>query len=201
MIYFHPYTRIPFLLTRLLVILAVLLIKPSTIFAASGAESNDTFPLQRFLDLEIESISLSTLPEDIPVILEGAGYSQTGDSTFFREAPIPGGRKSIYRITVEDTAKLRRITYSREEIGGRNKSPAAKNRPVPDNEAIWANALYELVCLHVADEIRIARACQPLADWQIRFGEGSFLSLSDKAGAQLDASGTSTILEVAYFKE
>lgn len=199
--HFHPHTRIPFLLILLLVILTVLLIKPSAILAATPAQSTDAFPLQRFLDLEIEGISLSTLPEDIPVILEAAGYFQSGNSAFLKEAPLPGGKKSIYRIEFEDTAKLRSITYFRGVSGGRNKSPVEKNQPIPANEAAWAKTLYELVCLNVPEEIKIARACQPSVAWQIRFGEGGLLSLSDKASAQLDASAASTTLGVTYFKD
>lgn len=94
----RQYIRILFLMTVL-----------STISAARGS---GFFPLQRFLDLEIEGISLSTLPEDIPVILEAAGYFQSGNSTFIRDTPLPGGRKSIYRIELEDTPEYRSITYS-----------------------------------------------------------------------------------------
>lgn len=187
--------------TRLLFFIAILLIPVSAMFAASGAGPNDSSQLQRFLNLEIEGISLNTPPENIPTKLEAAGYSQVGETTFIKEAPLAGGRKSIYRIEIENTAKSRSITYFRGESGGRNKSPEIKNRPIPDNEAGWARMLYELVCLNVPDEIKNARACQPLADWRIRFGEGNFLSISDKVGAQLDASGASITLGVTYFKD
>jgi hypothetical protein len=183
---------------RILFLMTVLLIKLLTVSAAKGS---DSFPLQRFLDLEIQGISLSTLPEDIPVILEAAGYFQSGNSTFIRDTPLPGGRKSIYRIELEDTPEHRSITYFRGESGGRNKSSVERNRPVPDNEAVWARAIYELVCLHVPDAISKARACQPVVGWEIRFGEGSFLSISDNAGAQVDAAGASTTLGVTYFKK
>lgn len=201
MLRFYQYSRISFFMTFLFVLLAVSLYKPTMVQAGTGAESSDTIQLQHFLDLEIEGISLSTLPEDIPVILEAVGYSQTGNSTFIKNTPLPGGRKSIYRIELEDTPQYRSITYFRGESGGRNKSPVVKNKPVPDNEAVWANAFYKLVCLNVPDEIKAERSCQPLVDWQIRFGEGRSLDISDKISAQLDASGASTILGVTYFKD
>lgn len=194
MLYFHQYTRILLLIT-------VLLLKPSTVFAVTGNESSDSFPLQRFLDLEIEGISLNTLPEDIPVILEAAGYAQAGNATFIKQTPLAGGRRTLYRIELEDTPGHRRITYYREEGGGRNKSSVEKNKPIPDNEAVWAKAIYELACLQVRDEIKQARACQPVVDWEIRFGEGSFLSISANASAQVDATGTNTMLGVTYFKK
>lgn len=186
--------------SSMLFLMTLLLLKPTTVLATTGAESSDSFPLQRFLDLEIEGISLSTLPEDIPVILEAAGYFQQRNSTFIKQVPLAGDRKSLYRIEVEDTPRQRRITYFRTERGSRNKSSVEKNRPVPDNEAVWAKAIYELVCLQVRNEIKKVRACKPLAEGEIRFGEGSFLSISDNAGAQVDASGESTTLGVTYFK-
>ncbi|MDV6345116.1 hypothetical protein [Nitrosomonas sp. Is37] len=181
--------------------MTLLLLKPSTVLATTGAESSDSFPLQRFLDLEIEGISLSTLPEDIPVILEAAGYFQRENSTFIKQVPLAGGRKLLYLIEVEDTPRHRSITYLRAESSGRNKNLVEKNRPVPDNEAVWAKTIYELVCLQVRDEIKKARACKPLTDWEIRFGEGSFLRISANAGAQVDASGASTTLGITYFKQ
>ncbi len=193
MLLFHQYSSILFLMT-------LLLLRPSTILATTGAESSDSFPLQRFLDLEIEGISLSTLPEDVPVILEAAGYLQRGNSIFIKETPLPGGRNSLYRIELEDTPKHRSISYFRGESDGRNKSSVEKNRPIPDNEAAWAKAIYELVCLNVLDRINKVRSCQSLHEWEIRFGEGSFLNISANAGAQVDASGASTILGVTYFK-
>lgn len=193
MLCFHQRTHILFLVT-------ILLFKPLTMHAATGTELDDSFSLQRFLDLEIEGISLSTLPEDIPVILEAAGYYQSGDSTFIKQTPLPGGRKSIYRIELEDSAQQRSIIYTRGESGGRNKSPAVRNKPIPGNEAVWGKAIYELVCSNVREEIYKARACQPLAAWEIRFGEGGFVRISDNAGAQVDASSASTTFGVTYFK-
>lgn len=187
--------------SSMLFLMTLLLLKPSTVLATTGAESSDSFPLQRFLDLEIEGISLSTLPEDIPVILEAAGYFQRGNSTFIKQVPLAGGRKLLYRIEVEDTSRHRRITYFRTESGSRNKNSVEKNRPVPVNEAVWAKVIYELVCLQVRDEVKKARACKPLTGWKIRFGEGSFLSISANAGAQVNASSVSTTLGVTYFKQ
>ncbi|SDY86442.1 hypothetical protein [Nitrosomonas sp. Nm33] len=187
--------------SSVLFLITLLLLKPSTVLATTGAESSESFPLQRFLDLEIEGISLSTLPEDIPVILEAAGYFQRENSTFIKQVPLAGNRKLLYLIEVEDTPRHRSITYLRAESSGRNKNLIEKNRPVPDNEAVWAKAIYELVCLQVRDEIKKARACKPLTDREIRFGEGSFLRISANAGAQVDASGASTTLGITYFKQ
>ncbi|SFL61750.1 hypothetical protein [Nitrosomonas communis] len=190
--------------SSILSLMTLLLLPPSTVLATAGAESSDSFPLQHFLDLEIEGISLSTLPEDVPVILEAAGYFQRRNSifikTFIKETPLPGGRNSLYRIELEDTPKHRSITYLREESGGRNKSSVEKNRPIPDNEAAWAKAIYELACLNVPNTINKARSCQPLHEQEIRFCEGGFLNISAHAGAQVNASGASTILGVTYFK-
>lgn len=189
-----------FRLSLSLCLMAVLLFKPLTVLS-TDTESSDSFPLQRFLDLEIEGITLSTLPEDIPVILEAAGYYPMGNATFTKQEALPGGRKSLYRIEVEDTSRQRSITYFRGESGGRNKSPVERNRPIPANEAVWAKAIYELVCVQVPEQVKKARTCQPVADWEIRFGEGVFLNIADNAGAQLDASGASTTLGVTYFKK
>ncbi|SFI40210.1 hypothetical protein [Nitrosomonas sp. Nm34] len=188
----------------MLFLIPLLLLQPSPVLATTDAESSDSFPLQRFLDLEIEGISLSTLPEEVPVILEAAGYLQRRDSmfikTFVKETPLPGGRSSLYRIELEDTPQHRTITYLREESGGRNKSSVEKNKPIPDNEAAWVKAIYELVCLNVPDRMNKARSCQPLQEQEIRFGEGGFLNISAHAGAQVNASGASTILGITHFK-
>ncbi|MCW5597515.1 MAG: hypothetical protein KIT59_00105 [Nitrosomonas sp.] len=195
-------SRISWLMTILLAMSVIgLLPKSFMMTTASAAESSHAFPLQQFLDLEIEGISLSAPPEKIPAQLEDAGYHQIADGIFIKEAPIPGGRKSTYRIEVEETAELRSITYVRGEMGGRNKSPVEKNRPIPANEVTWVKTLYELVCSRVPEKSKNERACQPLLDWQARFGEGEVLRISDQAGARLDASGASTTLALIYFKK
>lgn len=49
----------------------------------------------------------------------------------------------------------------------------------------------------VAENSFVHRA---VADWQIRFGGGGFLSILDEIGVQLDASGASTTMGVMFFK-
>lgn len=191
--------------TASLFLLSVWFSFPSMISVVS-AGNETTIPgsseQANLLNLEIEGISLSTPAEKITDILTARGYIQSGEgTTYIKEAPLAGGRKTLYRIEIEETGAQRSVFYFRGESGGRVKSPSIKNRPVPGNETVWARTLYKVICGDVPDKIQQLRACRPLQDWDIGFGQGTLLKISDQLGAQLDASGPSTTASIVRFKQ
>jgi len=153
------------------------------------------------LSLEIAGISLSTPPDEISGKLAAQGYVQSGERTFLKETPLAGGRKTLYRVEVEDNTTQRSIAYTRTESGGRVKSPMARSRVVPEDEMAWVRTLYTAVCEHVEDKIKQARACRPVEEGDIGFGQGALLKISDQFETALDASGPSTAARIVQHKQ
>lgn len=183
--------------------LSLLVVGLSCYMPSSGAAAPETASSNSsaLLNLEIAGISLSTAPEKISGKLAAQGYVQSGERTFLKETPLAGGRKTLYRIDVEDNTAQRSIAYTRTESGGRVKSPMARSRVVPANEMAWVRTLYAAVCEHVGDEIKQARACRLVEEGDIGFGQGALVKVSDPLEAALDASGPNTAAKIIQRKQ
>ncbi|MDP1558923.1 MAG: hypothetical protein Q8K59_11070 [Nitrosomonas sp.] len=195
--FIHLYLSTPLFLLILFIFLQL----ASSSVAAADAEIETSFNQQRFLVTEIEGISLSTPLEAIPAILENQGYNQTGPTTYTKQSQEPGQRKSVYRIEIEDTTTLRQITYFRGKSGGRIKSPATQEKPIPSNEATIAREIYHLVCNETSAQIQTARSCLPITESNISFGQGDLLEIGHQVGVQLSASATNTTITLKYRKD
>jgi hypothetical protein len=191
------FAKYHFFLALLLLVTYISLYAPISIASSNKAASSDSSAL---LNLEIAGVSLNTPPEKVADKLAANGYVQSGETTFLKETPLPGGRKALYRIEVENHASERSITYSRTESGGRVKSPMTRSHDLPEDEQVWTKALYAAVCENVRDETKQSRACKPLQNGTIGFGQGSILEITDQLGAQLDASGPSTAAKIIHSK-
>ena len=185
------YTAIVFLICILL---------PSSVFAEKK-ESAQVLDQQRFLAYEIAGISLKTPPDSISSILEDHGYTQTGSATYTKQIQVPGQRKAIYRIEVDDKPAVRQITYFRGQSGGRVKSSALKEKPIQADEIEMAYELYQIVCGEISPQTEETRACQPATDALMIFGNGKFLDISNNFSAQVNASADSTTIGIKYSKD
>ena len=168
---------------------------------AAIAQKTEQKPLQQFFAFEIAGISLRTSFDAIPSILESHGYTQTGSATYTKQIQVPGQRKSIYRIEVDDGPTQRQIIYFRGQSGGRVKSSALRAKPIQVDEIDMANTLHQLVCSEIIPQIQKTRACQPATDTFIIFGNGKFVEIGKKVSAQLNASADSTTIGIKYIKE
>lgn len=191
------FTRIT---SRISFLIIMLFICSSAPFASNNQSHTDSDLLASFLNLDVEGVSLSMSPTEIQAQLQTAGYTQVNHTTFIKEIPLTGGRQSIYRIEIEHTPNHRKLGYFRSESGGRNKSPVTQALPIPEPEAKWVNALYELVCSDIPNEIKISRQCEPVSAASIRFGQGNPLSLSPTITTQLAATAGSVNLSIIYHK-
>lgn len=190
-----------YITSRISFLVILLFIHSSGIFAANNQSSVDSDLLTSFLNLSIEGVSLSMSPNEIQAKLQAVGYAQVSQTTFIKEQPLTGGRQVIYRIEIEHTANSHKLGYFRSESGGRNKSPVTQVLPIPEQEAKWANALYELVCSDIPAEIRVSRQCEPVSEASVRFGQGNPLSLSPTITTQLAASAGSVSLSIIYHEQ
>lgn len=168
---------------------------------AEDTESGHLLGQQRFLNYEITGISLNTPLENIPSILESHGYTQTSDTTYTRQIQVPGQRKSIYRIEVDDTPTLHQITYFRGQSGGRVKSSVLQKKPIPADEIIMIEELYQMICADISPQLQETRSCQAVTNTLRTFGHGEFLQYGSNFSAQLNASADSTTIGIKYFKE
>ena len=168
---------------------------------AEKTQSEQLLDQQRFLVYEIAGISLSTALENIPSILESHDYKQTGGKTYTKQIVVPGQRKAVYRIEVDDTPAQRQITYFRGQSGGRVKSSALQEKPIQSDEIEMANELYQIVCAEITPLTQGIRACQPTTDALIIFGLGEFLEIGKNFSAQLSASANSTTIGIKILKE
>jgi hypothetical protein len=114
---------------------------------------------------------------------------------------VPGQRKAVYRIEVDDSPAHRQITYFRGQSGGRVKSSALQEKPIQPDEIEMANELYQIVCAEITPQIQETRACQPTTDALITFGHGEFLEIGKIFSAQLNASANSTTIGIKVIKE
>lgn len=171
---------------------------PSSGAAAPETASNNS---PAWLNLEIAGISLSTAPEKISEKLAAQGYVQSGEHTFLKETPLAGGRKTLYRVEVEDNTTQRSITYTRTESGGRVKSPIARSRIIPEDELVWVRPLYAAVCEQVQEAVRQVRACRPPEAGDIGFSQSALVKVSDQVEAMLDASGPNTAAKIIQRKQ
>lgn len=181
------------------VFLTFILLPLSTI--AEKKEATQLFDQQHFLAYEIAGISMETPSDSIPSILEDHGYTQTGSATYTKQIQVPGQRKAIYRIEVDDTPAQRQITYFRGQSGGRVKSSTQKEKPIQADEIEMANELYQMVCDEASPQTKEARACQPATDALMIFGNGEFLDISKNFSAQLNASADSTTIGIKHIKD
>lgn len=156
---------------------------------------------QNLLMVEIEGISLSTPIDAIPEILENHGYNQTASTTFIKRTEATGPRKSIHRIEISDTDKLRQISYIREKSGGRIKSPPKVEEPILKNETLIAQEIYRIVCTEVSAQIQNERYCQPASKFSISFNNGSTLQIGSDFEVTLNASAASTAIRLKYSKK
>jgi hypothetical protein len=168
---------------------------------AIAEQSEQLLDHKRLLSYEIAGISLNTPVENIPSILESHGYTQTGNTTYTKQIQVPGQRKSIYRIEINDTADQRQISYFRGKSGGRVKSSVKKDIPIPPDEAEMANTLYQFVCNEIKPELQEKRSCDPATDALLVFGKGEFLNVENNISAQLSASADSTTIGIKYNKK
>ncbi len=195
-------TRLKELLTSATYTVAVFFIffQPPSPAIAEQIDSEQLSVQERFLSYEIEGISLNTPLDTIPSILESHGYTQTGNATYTKQIQVPGQRKSIYRIEIDDTSAQRQIIYFRGKSGGRVKSSALRDKPIQPDEAEMANILYQLVCTEVEQNIQETRSCIPTTDALIIFGNGEFLDVGKNISAQLNTSADSTTIGIKYNK-
>lgn len=156
---------------------------------------------QQLLAYEIAGISLTTPLEKIPAVLASHGYTQTGSMTYTKQVQVPGQRKAVYRIEIDDTPNQRQIIYFRGQSGGRVKSSALQEKPLPGDEMEMAQKLYQMICAGIPPQIQQARACQPATNSMIIFGQGEFIEIEKNISAQLNASADSTTIGIKYFKE
>lgn len=182
------------------ILFLIFILLPSSAIAEKKAFTQ-LLDQQRFLTYEIAGISMKTPSDSIPSILEDHGYTQTGSVTYTKQIQVPGQRKAIYRIEVDDTPAKRQITYFRGQSGGRVKSSVLKDKPIQADEIEMANELYQIVCAEVSPQIEETRACQPATDALLIFGNGEFLDIGENFGAQLNASADSTTIGLKYIKE
>jgi hypothetical protein len=179
----------------------LILIHLPSIAVAEKTKSGQLPDQQRFLAFEIAGISLSTPLENIPSILKNHDYRQTGGKTYTKQIVVPGQRKAVYRIEVDDTPAHRQITYFRGQSGGRVKSSALQEKPIQPDEIEMVNELYQIVCTEITPQIQETRACQPTTDALIIFGHGEFLEIGKNFRAQLNASANSTTIGIKVIKE
>lgn len=184
--------------TAFLFLISILL--PSSVIAEKK-ESTQLLDQPRFLAYEIAGVSLQTPPDSISSILEDHGYTQTGSATYTKQIQVPGQRKAIYRIEIDDTPAIRQITYFRGQSGGRVKSSALKEKPLQADEIEMANELYQIVCGEISPQTAETRTCQPATDALLIFGNGEFLDISNNFGAQLNASADATTIGIKYIKQ
>lgn len=156
---------------RILFLIVILLTHSSCLFASKNQSGTDQDLLASLLKLEVEGVSLSMPLAEIQTKLQAVGYAQVSHTTFIKEVSLGGGRQSIYRIEIEYTPSADKLGYFRSESGGRNKSPVTQLQLIPEQEAGWANRLYALVCSQVSDENKLLRACEPVSEATIRFGQ------------------------------
>jgi hypothetical protein len=185
------YTAVVFLILTLLTSSAI----------AEKTKSEQLLDQQRFLAYEMAGISLSTPLESIPSILKSHGYTQTGNITYTKQVVVPGQRKAVYRIEVDDTPAQRQITYFRGQSGGRVKSSALQEKPIQLDEIEMANELYEIVCTEITSQVQETRTCQPTTEALIIFGHGKLLEIGKNFSAQLNASANSTTIGLKVIKE
>ncbi|MBA2483263.1 MAG: hypothetical protein H0V39_02360 [Nitrosomonas sp.] len=186
-------------LAKYAVIVFFIFIQSSSL--AIAEQSEQWLDHKRLLSYEIAGISLNTPVENIPSILESHGYTQTGNTTYTKQIQVPGQRKSIYRIEINDTADQRQISYFRGKSGGRVKSSVKKDIPIPPDEAEMANTLYQFVCNGIKQELQERRSCEPATDALLVFGKGEFLNIENNISAQLSASADSTTIGIKYNKK
>jgi len=182
------------------VVFLILTLLTSSVIAEK-TKSGQLSDQQRFLTYEMAGISLSTPLESIPSILKSHGYTQTGNITYTKQVLVPGQRKAVYRIEVDDTSAHRQITYFRGQSGGRVKSSALQEKPIQSDEIEMANELYQIVCTEITPQTQETRACQPTTDALIIFGHGEFLEIGKNFSAQLNASANSTMIGIKIIKE
>lgn len=182
------------------IILLILIILPSSAISEEK-KSEKLSSQQRSFTYEIAGISLKTPLDSIPSILEDHGYTQTGSTTYTKQIQVPGQRKAIYRIEVDDNPAQRQITYFRGQSGGRVKSSVLKEKPIQADEIKMANELYQMVCTEIPPQIQENRSCQPATGALIVFGHGEYLEIGENFGAQLNASADSTTIGIKYIKE
>jgi hypothetical protein len=167
---------------------------------ASESKTDEAIDLTSFLAFEIEGVSLDTPFEAIPEILEKHGFTQTSNTTYTKRNQIPGQRRSLYRIEVNDTESMRHIAYYRGKSGGRVKSSVKQEKPILPNEADMAKELFGLVCIGVTALEQSERSCLPVTKAHISFAHGEFLEIGGDIGVQLSASATTTTIAVKYSK-
>ncbi len=178
--------------------LVLLLASSHAAIAASQTKLSEFNNIDQLLAFEIEGVSLNTSLESIPEILQGYGYTQAGNTMYTKQHPIPGGRKSIYRIEINDSETSRHITYFRGNSGGRVKSSPKQEKAILAEEADMARKLYEIVCADHTTPEHNERYCSPISVSNIQLSQGEFLQIGKKFGIKLSATETSTTIEVKY---
>lgn len=163
----------------------------------SHAANIEKQPLQA---IEIADISISTPARMIAGILQAQSYTQINESLYTKQEQLQNGHNAIYRITIEDNAIFHQITYSRSLGGGRIKSPAVRDAPVPAAELGMAQQLYQSVCTDMSEEIQKERSCESPTPSSIRFGHGQSIHVDERFAVLLDATDASTTIEIKYIK-
>lgn len=151
--------------------------------------------------IEIEGISISTPVEMIAEILQARDYTKVNESLYTKQKYADKGRSTISRVEVDDNPAFRQITYYRSMSGGRNKSPTARDAPIPDSDINMAQQLYHSVCMNIADELQNARGCDPFTLATIKFGGAQWIQIDDHFSAILTASDTHATIGVRFSRD
>jgi hypothetical protein len=145
--------------------------------------------------IAIAGISIDTPAENIQKILQAQGYTQINESLYTKQEHSQNGRTAVFRIEIEDNATFRQITYFRSLGGGRLKSPAVHDTPIPATEMDMAQQLYQVICPDISQQIHEDRACEPLTPSQAKLGNGQWIQ-KDSFAVLLDATYANTTIGI-----
>ncbi|MDV6346677.1 hypothetical protein R2083_03990 [Nitrosomonas sp. Is35] len=145
--------------------------------------------------IEIAGVSLATLAEKIPDILQTQGYTQINSSLYTKSEAASNGRSMVYRVEIDDTVSARELSYSRSLTGGRNKSPSSRDAAIPDGEIAMVRQLYDAVC-NVGEDLQSERKCAPPQPAIIMINNGMMLTIDANHSVLLKASDSSTSVVV-----
>lgn len=173
----------------------------AALFVLTSHSHADNITKQPLQAIEVAGISISTPAEMIAGILQSQGYAPVNESLYTKQEQLQNGRSAIYRITTENNATFHQITYSRSLGGGRVKSPAVRDAPVPAAEIGMAQQLYQSVCTDVSEEKQKERSCESPTPSSIRFGHGQSVHIDERFAVLLDATDASTTIEIKYTKQ
>jgi hypothetical protein len=161
--------------------------------AAKSATSND----DSFRHIKISGISLATPLDQVAGILTAQGYTEINSRLFTKQGELQNNRRTIFRIEIEDTVDLHRITYHRSLSGGRVKT-AGGDEPIPEYEVDTAQRFYRLMCENILKDETEERQCEPSTVYSITAGNGRFIRINDHYSMQLDVTAANSTIGIQY---